>query len=304
MDTKYGRVPPEHAFSPSSHIASGSSVSKCDSSNQHIIVLRTWSGQQGGPQSGQQGALLTSHNAYRQPDSHRSEQNLLSRSDSLQPAAWKPHSVANSYQKPGLDASVQLTGLNGNDGVILPKEYTKATSGLSRGRKVYRNGGSGKNTYPKTQTIPKVSPLHEQYQPLSRQFGLHQSQTSAYNQNPQPFPLQTGVNLAPVHIRGPEMQSRRLGPGQRFAPTRLHYIPQLFGGHNIKRLGDEQTLEQTTTTQRSKKPVTYPIKTYTFPPRHTQSYMPQRPVLHQKSKWLRIRSHQLTGAAGVFGQSF
>ncbi|XP_055013417.1 uncharacterized protein LOC129410100 [Boleophthalmus pectinirostris] len=302
-DTIYGKVPPTHTLSRSPSFASGSSVSKRDSSNTGVV--KTLSGQQEG--------LHTSQYTYSKPEGHNSKQSLLSQSGSHQPAAWKPHDVAN-YQKPGLDVSTQLTNLNGNGGLIPPKEYVRATSGLSRGRKVYPNGGSRKKTYPQPQTKLVVSPLHEQYQPpISQQFGLYQSrQGSAYNQSPQLVSLQTGVKLAPVHMSGLELQGERLGPGQRFAPTRIHYIPRMFGGHNIKRLGDEQPLKQTTThrplqtttTQRSKEPLTYPAKMYTFPPRHTESFRPRQPGLLLKSKWMRIRSNQLTGGAGVVGRSF
>ncbi|XP_072304534.1 uncharacterized protein [Eucyclogobius newberryi] len=130
VDTSYGNVRPKNTFGLSTSIASGSSVSKQDSkqdSKQHNGVLRTW--------PGQQGAVRTSQYVYSKPDSHSSKQTLLSQSRSQKPTALK--------QMHGLDKGTQ--GLKWNSKLTPPKEYVKATSGLSHGRKV--TGGSRKSPY-------------------------------------------------------------------------------------------------------------------------------------------------------------
>ncbi|KAK7898807.1 hypothetical protein WMY93_019660 [Mugilogobius chulae] len=283
-DSIYGNMSSKRNFGLSA-IASGSSVSKQDSSNRHNGVLRIKPGQ---------GGLRISKYTHSKPGSHSSKPSPLSQSSAHQPTVWKPHSGAKVPQKPGLDKSQRTQ----------PKEHVHETSGLSRGRKVSQNGSSRKPSYPLSQSSSRAS-FHEMSQlPKPWPVGQQSHEGSDQHQSPRLVSHQPGIKPVSVHMRGSELLSGRLGPGKRFAPTKIHNIPQPFGGHPIKRLGNDPVVWTTTTTKMPKKQVTRrPVKTYTFPPRPTPSYKPQQQSVHQKSKWMKIRSNQLTGASGVFGQS-
>lgn len=230
------------------------------------------------PWSGQ-GTRRTSQDAagkskFQSPSSKGSY--LFSSGPQSWPAAWEPGRVAKMHRKP--DSSAQLTGLK-NDDITPQKEYIQETSGVARGRRVNGNKGK-KKTNQYSQSNPIINNIQERYEiPLSRHFGLsHSYQGPAYNQNPALHTASYG------------------GGGQRFAPTRVHQVPHRFGGHPIKRLGEEEMVVVKMTTHA---PVTRPV--HTFPTRPTESYRPRKPSVHQKSKWLRIRSNQLTGGARVLG---
>lgn len=293
VDSSKGNAPQKQAFSLSSSIAGGTSVSKHDSSDKHTGIGRTWPYQQGTRRTSQ---YASGKSDFQSP----SRSSYLFPSGSNQPLAWKPHSAAKPQQEPSSDMGVQFTGPSG--GVLNPLEkfVQKPTSAFARGRRVNQKVGSRKpwslpfSQISKTPYNPVAGTLHEHYeQPFPPQFALHQPhQVSAYNQNPPLGLPHTGTASVPVLVKNYDSTSGRLGPGQRLAPTKTHNIPSQFGGYAIKRLTDEESDEPVTTPR--------PVQSYTFPPRQTESFTPRQPRVHHKSKWLRIKSSQLIGEEFFF----
>lgn len=261
VDTSGGNVP-KRAFGQASSMAINF-VS--DPSNMHNGGLRTSPGQQGT----RTGQYVPSKPEVQSP-----------KVSSRQPSAWKPPSSGKVHSKPGVAASAQWTDFKRKGGFKKPKEHMRATSGLSRGRKVDLKGDFKKHSPSHSHVNPVHLNIHEWYErPISHRFGLHPSEASG-----------------PASVDH-ELQGRRPGFGQEPAPAIAHRISWLFGRHPIKRLGDEDLLEETTITE---KPMTRePTKTYTFPPRLAESFRSRPPNVHKKSKWMRIRPNQLTGLLGA-----
>lgn len=194
---------------------------------------------------------------------------------SHQPSAWKRHE-GEVKQNPGLN-----TKFNGKRGFKALKEFTKPTEGLARGRKrIYQKGVSKKHSFSNSQTNPVRSSIYHRYElPISKHLGLSQSHAESAH------------NLGEVSFV-------------------VHHIPWEYGGHPIKRSGDEEPVVQKVPSKRPQKPLTkkppkmYTVpplqkEAYTLPPWRTEAYNTPKPKHHKKSKWIQVLSYKLAGVHGV-----
>ncbi|XP_040908482.1 serine-rich adhesin for platelets-like [Toxotes jaculatrix] len=183
--------------------------------------------------------------------------------------------------------------------------------------KVYRSklfpvtGGSAEGSYRPTSHMASRHATHTQslpapykqnapvsFEPRSLKMATSQRFNNKHTSAEQ-APSSASSVQAPWDSRNPAQGARNLptsrssssrsssGVGtspQRFAPSRIHNIPQSFGGYAIRRLKEPVDQKEVG--------VQKPQEAYTSPPRQAASHQSQGQGVHQKSKWTRIKLHQ------------
>ncbi|KAK9526185.1 hypothetical protein VZT92_014899 [Zoarces viviparus] len=313
-------------FDLSTNIASGSSLSKYAQSL--LRKKRTWSVQQGPPStrnyrlSGSESIQSPRESYAIKPASHQSAAQKASSLSST--GAAEPHRIP---ARTRTSASASATRVSsGRTSVASKPSYFPArqnvitrnnpsqteTGNQYPSKPVPVNAGNAQGTY-KPASASHMASSHQSYSPSlplankhSAPAGFHSSsgktltsytsteqvpssttslQTSWNNRNP----AQGACNLSASGTRSVGTS------GQSFAPTRIHHIPQCFGGYAIIRL-TEPADQKEVSVGNPKQPSVAPQRPSdqqqpsAAPQRPAAFYKPQVQSVHPEAKWIRIPS--------------